>query len=74
MHNFPDLILLCNPVHKHRYIFTLASLFTVQFRRERKKSTTPESPKRPVSIVLTDSLQPQGGVRSSVSEPSMQVG
>ncbi|KAJ7351026.1 guanine nucleotide exchange factor DBS [Desmophyllum pertusum] len=44
----------------------------VQFRKERKKSTPPESPKRPVSIVLTDSLQLQGGVRSTVSEPSMQ--
>ncbi|KAL9963522.1 hypothetical protein ACROYT_G027037 [Oculina patagonica] len=47
----------------------------VQFRRERKKSTPPastESPKRPVSIVLRDTLQVQGGVRTTVSEPSMQ--
>ena len=41
---------------------------------ERKKSTAPESPtKRPVSIVLTDTLQLQDGMHSSLSDQSMQV-
>lgn len=42
-------------------------------RVERKKpSATPESPKRPLSIVITDSLQVQDGMHSSLSEPSIQ--
>ena len=45
----------------------------VQVRKiELKKSNVPESPKRPVSIVL-DSLQVQDGMHSSLSEPSIQV-
>lgn len=51
----------------------MISLPIVQVRKiELKKSNVPESPKRPVSIVL-DSLQVQDGMHSSLSEPSIQV-
>ena len=51
----------------------MISLPIVQVRKiEFKKSNAPESPKRPVSIVL-DSLQVQDGMHSSLSEPSIQV-
>lgn len=46
----------------------------VMLRKERKKSTPPETTgRRPVSIVLEpDSLQVKGGVHQSLSEPNMQ--
>ena len=51
----------------------MISLPIVQVHKiELKKSNVPESPKRPVSIVL-DSLQVQDGMHSSLSEPSIQV-
>ena len=46
----------------------------VMLRKERKKSTPPETTgRRPVSIVLEpDTLQVTGGVHQSLSEPNMQ--
>ncbi|XP_027048603.1 guanine nucleotide exchange factor DBS-like isoform X2 [Pocillopora damicornis] len=57
---------------KRRFSQQLNLKSPVQVRKiELKKSNVPESPKRPVSIVL-DSLQVQDGMHSSLSEPSIQ--